>query len=192
MMLSWTIDPIEKIELIELAKARRAGKNPAATRRRSAEWSDISLEILGLLGEHAVAECLGSRLQDSQRYRLITGSTGDGGVDFWYHDGTPIVVKYGHRWKSRLYVEERPGDTDEAWVDVPKDSILMLVHGRCVKNKCMCEHDISSPNKAIVTCLAGWIGEKDFRSRSRKSDFGYGGRYWVESSELSDARELIQ
>ena len=188
-MLAWVIEPGEKAYLLELGMARMAYKDPSRSRRRGKVFTDLELYVLGLLGEYAVSRALGQYLENPSDYQKILGAGGDGGVDFRWHDGRPVAVKYTHRWKGRVYVETRPGDTAEELVDLPKDSILISTHGRCIKGVCACKNSVKN-GKCMVVCVAGWIGEEEFRRIAKEGNWGYGDRLYIDNKQLHKMEDL--
>ncbi len=166
--------------LQDLGAGRNGSKPPEITRRATDVFTDPELDYLGLLGEAAWSSYLNLPLDTAIH------SSGDSGHDL-VMNGKTVAVKFNHRWRGFLMVEERENDTPEFFNDLKCD-IIALAHGRCqtkVENGCRCR------DETIVVCLAGWLTRDEFMRKQRRNDWGLGGRYTVSCSQLRPPHELL-
>lgn len=161
-------------KLIRLGTARNAAKKPEWTRRASNVFNDRQVDILGCIGEYAASMALNVPMDWDVHVH------GDTGADLSTSCGT-VAVKYNHRSKGYLIVEERKPDT---WYDLKADRIL-LVHGWCnpTKGMCTCAATINSEGITQVM-VKGWLAKDKFKQLSTYVDWGLGGRFYVRADQL--------
>lgn len=152
----------------DIARLRNDGKRPSQSRKRSEHWDDLHLDLIGVIGEAAVAAEYGVRF-DTSGY----GAGGDSGVDVLIR-GIPCAVKTNHRRNGYLLVER---DRDIERVDA-----LVLVTGSCHATEKTCDCRQRRPTTWTVN---GWISVPWFRALSEEADWGYGPRRFLRANRLS-------
>lgn len=163
-----------------LGKARNAAKSPEWSRRKSDVFSDAEVDVLGLYGEYAAGHYLGVEIDST------INSYGDSGVDLVY--GTlSVAVKFNHRWRGYLMVEQRPGDAPSVGIvgDLTSD-LIILTHGKCFPpERCYCRRE-----GGLVVALAGWLWREEFVSAMYARDLGLGVRYICTCEQLRPMHEI--
>jgi hypothetical protein len=170
----------ERNKMAGIGTARNACKRPEMSRRMSDVFSDSEVDVLGMMGEYAVAEYLGASVDESIHMH------GDNGTDLTFR-GHTVSVKYNHRWRGFLMVEERQGDDiHSGLVNDLKTDLIVLSHGKCMPPKtCVCRDA-----GGIVVVLAGWLTRDEFISTASHRDLGLGGRYIVTCDKLRPMHEI--
>ena len=181
-MMAVVITQEERDRLITAGKDRNALKDPSWSRRKSDAFMDDELDVLGMIGEYAVARYFGLSPDYSA---TVCGDTGSDIV--W--NGLRIAVKYNHRWKGFLMVEERPDDElDNGYLRDLASDIIVLATGKCSPPQtCVCNHP-----GGIVVILPGWCTRGEFLARMEKRNLGLGGRYIVRCDQLNPMHTLWQ
>ncbi len=181
-MISVIITQEERARLVVAGEKRNALKDPSWSRRKSDVFSDDEVDVLGMIGEYAVAKYFGL----SPDYSATV--CGDDGSDLLWN-GLRIAVKYNHRWMGYLMVEERANDDVRRGhlCDLSAD-IVVLATGKCnPPTVCTCRRA-----GGIVVALAGWCTKNEFLERMHKRDLGLGGRYIVTQDKLNPMHALWQ
>ena len=182
-MTNFVITPSVKAQLVELGHRRNAMKDPSWTRRKSDVFNDQQVDALGCIGEYAMSVFLGVPMD------WAVHSHGDKGIDLVLQDGRTMAVKFNHRQRGYVMVEERPSDTETSLSDLSTD-LIGLVHGSCQPpRECYCK-DLMTNNQPWNLVLAGYLTAQEFVSRKQYANWGLGGRYFVKADSLKDITQL--
>ena len=158
--------------LWELAEGRNSSKPKSSDRKRSPLWKGVTVDYLGLKGEHGAAAFLGVE------YDRGIYLTGDAGFDLVLPNGVPAIVKFNHR-RGGYFMIERERDFVHP--------IGILVDGECAPpERCDCP---STPAE-VAACrvrVVGWIHRDRFWKQRHVADWGLGTRWYVYQRELNDA-----
>lgn len=162
----------QRIELI--AKARNSAKKPEWSRKKLNSFSDEQMDLLGIRGEFAAAQYLGTFIDTNVHPH------GDNGIDLYFHNKS-VSVKYNHRWLGYLIVEARPNDIPQNGTihDLQTD-IIILTHGKCKPpTRCLC----NEPG-GLVVVVSGWLYKHEFLNKMHTTDWGIGPKYFCKTSDL--------
>lgn len=173
----------DKQHCLTLALRRNGCKEADWTRRKSSEWSDEILNLIGIKGEWAASRHLSSFGIVRIPFDEGTYVSGDEGYDMTLSNGWRCAVKFNHRSVSPFLLIERKHDFAE-----PVD-VAMLVCGQCNPRDgvCFC-NDLRRPDRLT---LVGWITRERFWQSCQESDWGLGTRWWARPSQLLPIQKLI-
>lgn len=157
-----------------IADRRREGKLPQFSRKKSSEWTDADVDLVGVTGEYAVSVATGEPF-DAESH----GCLGDGGVDMVVR-GVKCGVKTNHRRGGFLMVEFAK--------DLDPIDALVLVSGECGSGPtCSCRIESGD---VVNWQVVGWVPVGEFRARCRTADWGFGRRWYMRPTDLYDIRTL--
>lgn len=163
------IIPTEARQRLQILGKKRCKHGP-----NSNETADVN----GVCGEYAVAEYLGTEMDET----IYVG--GDGGVDLHWN-GMTVAVKHNHHYDGKLMFpadnpEQHPSSIESFTADV-----AVLTAGLCVAGHCKCSDD----NRTVL--IVGWIGRDEFLAHCYPRDYGNGGRYVVSRKYLRPMHTLV-
>ena len=179
--MRFVIPNATKKRLVALGHARNAEKHPSWTRRKSDVFNDQEVDALGCLGEWPICEYMGLQMDEAVH------AHGDTGNDAVLKDGRTLAIKFNHRWRGYLIVEQRDGDTDTELSDLKSDFIA-LVHGECrppFPASCRCK-ELMESNDDFVVHIAGYLSAAMFIELKEYANWGLGGRYYVKPHQLKE------
>jgi hypothetical protein len=177
----------QKHAIFEIARGRNAAKHSSWSRRASEVFSDAELDMLGMLGEVAVASLLGID------YDATITTCGDNGTDMTTHSGLRVAVKFNHRFNGYLMIEGRSGDSDSKLKDLKTD-VLILSCSFCdpTHKVCRCRDGLLNEGKGSTVLVPGWIYSDTFMSVRQTTDWGLGLRHYVTVQQLEPICTLMR
>lgn len=176
----------EVLYLRGYASQRNESKDPSWTRRKSDQYTDLQVDLMGLCGEYVASLALNADVD------LAISSSGDPGhdllVDFSHRRQVPVGVKFNHRLNGYLIVEPNRKDSEEKMYDFRSD-LVVLVSGVCRPKSgfCTCSPDLIHEQDFH---LAGWITRDRFMSIRTPVNWGLGDRWYVRQSDLNPISSL--